>query len=290
MLRRTTIVCSLIALLSVCVPGSAFGLRRGGYATVPNSPIFSHYGYGTTRYTVGLPTPVYSATSPWSGPYTYYGTPFGNPFVQMPTGAAYGYLHYGVGTSPYQPTLTSFARNAAVHAATHDYFEHRFELALRREAEALARDGTHNPYRAYLNNYYAPGYNYGMAGASQPIADSRGTNLGPAMPTAKQISAPAAFGVPVEFGEVSWPLALRLMPPSTRQQVLDRLESQLKTVANQAATGDVSQALLREANGTINQAHAWLHDHRSRMAENTYRDGINFLDRLENTLHRMDNS
>jgi hypothetical protein len=97
-----------------------------------------------------------------------------------------------------------------------------------------------------------------------------------------------AFGIPVEFGQVQWPLALRTMPPDTRRDLLDKLEAQMRIAASQALNGNASQMLLRETKNTIDSAKWWLRGRRSNIAESTYQDGDAFLRQLEDALRRME--
>jgi hypothetical protein len=160
--------------------------------------------------------------------------------------------------------------------------------------------GYGNPYGAYGVPYsgagYGAGYGYGsgapyVAGASdanaQPVAQVAANNS--ASPAQSRASdGLKAFGIPVEFGEVKWPLALRLMPPDAKRDLLDKLESQVKLAANQALNGNASQTLLRETKSTLDSVKWWLRGQRSNISENTYDDGDAFLRQLEDSLRRMD--
>lgn len=226
--------------------------------------------------------------------------------------------------TPFGPTFSSyqqvnpasFVSNAPYYAATYPgaLGLGRLDRAIWREAALLNGYGGYgygygygNPYYAspYLSLGYGGGYGgggygggYGGGGGGASVGPTVGgvsdaSGSSPYFPAAarsgsKPPSAMAAFGIPVEFGEVRWPLALRLMPTGMRRDILDRLESQLKIAADQAVAGNVSQVLLRETKGTIDQARSWLRDRRSSMADITYQDGVTFLDRLEDTLRRMD--
>jgi hypothetical protein len=152
--------------------------------------------------------------------------------------------------------------------------------------------GYGNPYAAYGVPYYGSSASYGAGAPTVAAANNTYTPVAASStastPQAKATDALKAFGIPVEFGEVKWPLALRLMPPDTKRDLLDKLESQMKIAANQAINGNASQTLLRETKNTIDSVKWWLRGRRSNMSENTYQDGDGFLRQLEESLRRMD--
>jgi len=154
--------------------------------------------------------------------------------------------------------------------------------------------GYGNPYGGYGVPYYGAGYGYGAsnpyAGAPananpQPVVQVA-ANGSSSAPQAKSSDALKAFGIPVEFGEVKWPLALRLMPPETKRDLLDKLDSQMKLAANQAVNGNASQTPLRETKSTIDSVKWWLRGRQSNISESTYQDGDAFLRQLEESLRR----
>ena len=156
--------------------------------------------------------------------------------------------------------------------------------------------GYGNPYGLYGLPFYGAGFGsggvnpYAAAPANanpQPVAQVAANNNS-STPQTKPSDALKAFGIPVEFGEVKWPLALRLMPPDTKRDLLDKLESQMKLASNQAINGNASQALLRETKSTIDSVKWWLRGRRSNISESTYQDGDAFLRQLEESLRRMD--
>jgi hypothetical protein len=177
----------------------------------------------------------------------------------------------------------------------------QYERDLLGNAEAATLAGLNNPNWNGSNPYGAIPYSGSTAGygggSSYPYPVSA-TAASPPTPSANgnaagtnqwsPASALAAFGVPVESGEIQWPLALRLMPPDAKRDLLDKLASQMKLAANQALNGNASQALLREANSTIGGVKQWLRDRRPNISDSTYEDGDRFLRRLEDALRRMD--
>jgi hypothetical protein len=153
--------------------------------------------------------------------------------------------------------------------------------------------GYGNPYAAYGVPYYGSSASYGagaptVGAANNTYAPAAAPNSTTSTAQTKPSDALKAFGIPVEFGEVKWPLALRLMPPDSKRDLLDKLESQMKIAANQAINGNASQTLLRETKNTLDSVKWWLRGRRSSMADNTYQDGDAFLRQLEESLRRMD--
>jgi len=153
--------------------------------------------------------------------------------------------------------------------------------------------GYGNPYAAYGAPSYGSAPSYGAGAPAVGAANNAYTPVAApsstaSTPQAKPTDALKAFGIPVEFGEVKWPLALRLMPPDAKRDLLDKLESQMKIAANQAINGNASQVLLRETKNTLDSVKWWLRGRRSNIPENTYDDGDAFLRQLEDSLRRMD--
>ena len=158
--------------------------------------------------------------------------------------------------------------------------------------------GYASPSSGYGNSSYGPSSGYGMGSGYQGGAPYAGA----ANSTSNQVTAYGAgstsqtkpsemlraFGVPVEFGQVQWPLALRTMPPDTKRDLLDKLETQMRIAASQAINGNASQVVLRETKNTIDSAKWWLRGRRSTMPESTYQDGDAFLRQMEDALRRME--
>ena len=180
----------------------------------------------------------------------------------------------------------------------------QYERALGREAawgnssNPYGSSGSASPSSAYGNSSSGSASGYGTGSGYQAGAPYAGA----ANNTSNQVAAygnsstaqtkPSemlkAFGIPVEFGQVQWPLALRTMPPDTKRDLLDKLEAQMKIAASQAINGNASQVLLRETKNTIDSAKWWLRGRRSTMPESTYQDGDAFLRQLEDSLRRME--
>jgi hypothetical protein len=172
------------------------------------------------------------------------------------------------------------------------------EAAWSNSSSPYGSSGSASPSSGYGSSSYGSGSSYGNGSGYQAGAPSTGATNGtsnayPAYGNAdttqtRPFEVLRAFGVPVEFGQVQWPLALRTMPPDIRRDLLDKLEAQMRIAASQAINGNASQALLRETKTTIDSAKWWLRGRRSTMPESTYQDGGAFLRQLEDSLRRME--
>lgn len=145
-----------------------------------------------------------------------------------------------------------------------------------------------NPYLAtapsmspYPMPMYASG-SYGMMPYSNPYTS---TSPGPAYGTMG--AAPAAdvqimpgLGIPFENGHVQWPLAFRLMGAEQKRDLADRLEGQLLALGTDVA----NPGLARSAKHTVHQLAGWLTAHQTDMADATYRQGLEFLHGLDESL------
>jgi len=273
--------------------GSSFGTMSGSrFAPVQTfNPVtgnlFTTTPFGTFATNVG-PFPTVNSYNPATR-ITTMTTPFGafNSTFQSPNPASFvsPLANSAVNQAAYNHTLRQVERYANGGNFWNPYFYGGY--------------GYPNPYAAYGS--YGAGAGYGGYGAGSGYGagapSAAGANSAPAQPAGtdnvytaqpRQPSALSAFGIPVEFGAVKWPLAMRLMPPDVKRDLLDKLESQMKVVASQAVSGNASQPLLRETKSTIDNVRGWLRGRRSNMAESTYQDGDTFLRNLEDSLRRMD--
>jgi hypothetical protein len=211
-----------------------------------------------------------------------------------------------VGTMPTGNPMNG--SNGSVSPSAYSHLLRHYERVLSREemlAATLANmynPALGNPYGTPMSNPYATsaapvmastgtGYSapyYPTPGSSTTQTASAVTAYNPSAGPSKSTSVLAAFGIPTEAGQVQWPLALRLMPPDTKRELLDKLESQMKVAATQALASTASPVILRETKQTIDSTKAWLRDRRTNMSESTYLDGMDFLRRLEAALRKMD--
>jgi len=305
MLRRGSImVGSLLALLLFAAPGwtqfRGRGVSMGSFSHSPSfvatsSRGFPAFGTGTSMgssrnffvpsTTRVVPTATGLAVVSANGTFT--------PRTQPVSPAAFvsPFANTFANQSAYNRTLRHFEREQNWASGFNPYLLGGY---------GYGGYGYGNPYGGYGAPYYGGGYGAGYGyGASNPYAGAPANanpqpvvqvagNSGASPAQAKPADALKAFGIPVEFGEVKWPLALRLMPPDAKQDLLDKLESQMKLAANQAVSGNASQTLLRETKSTIDSVKWWLRGRRSNISESTYQDGDAFLRQLEESLRRMD--
>jgi hypothetical protein len=145
------------------------------------------------------------------------------------------------------------------------------------------------PGGGYGGGYAAPTYGGGY-GASPYVNTNYAANATSTIPAYTPYDAPkkqdavlSAFGVPNENGAIEWPLAFRLMPPD-RRQVLEKLESQLRVVASQTATGKASPVVVNEARRSIEELQSWLKSRRLDLASATYTEANTLLQNLGKTL------
>jgi hypothetical protein len=145
-----------------------------------------------------------------------------------------------------------------------------------------------NPYSyastgAYGSNPYVP-YSMPYQPTSASAAPSSFTGAVSSAAVASAQSAPAAYGIPIEKGHIKWPLAFRLLPPETKENVADRLEGELVSIASQAAGGAPNTGLVADAKRNVARLAAWLKSHQDDMAEATYQEGRAFVRLLDEAL------
>jgi hypothetical protein len=320
----TMLAASLLALLLVATPGRA-QFRRPALGTTPTAhtaaafgqsargfPIFPTVGHGAFTSTVGNgaftptarsvfgPTPgsivptTISSHSALFGPNGTIipGSPgFVTTALRTPSPA-----HFVSDIS--NPIANPiFSSSPYAHAIRHYDREHWREAAWANSANPYGSFGSYgnaNPSSGYGSSSYgsasgsgyqsSPPYPSAANSASAPVATNSYAGTARTSPS----DALKAFGIPVEFGEVRWPLALRTMPSDARRELLDKLEAQMTIAASQAINGNTSLVLLRETKNTIESVKWWLRGRRATMPENTYQDGDAFLRQLEESLRRME--
>jgi len=288
--------------------GSFGAFRSGSFGTGSN------FGAGVSRsfsasYGTGY-HPYYSTRTPLFGAGTF--NPYGVSYAPLPRSIAstsglpwtYGFgaaspqafLLYARGAGMTNPYATGF-NQAVINYSPYGRFERHLEREAIRD-ELAAAYALSNPYAyGYGDPYGLGGYPYAFpaygtgTAYSNPYAAAPPTNVAnpPVNPNAGQAKLPvlAAFGIPSEFGEITWPSAFRLLPPDQRAEV-KTLEAQLKVAANQAVNGNPSPIVLRQTKTSIDGLRAWFSDHQSNIAESQYQDADRFLRRLTDALHRME--
>jgi len=230
------------------------------------------------------------------------------------------------GTTNFALANSALAHNQAAAAGAwreNNHFVRNFEIRNGYYPYGLYNPYVYYPYRHYPYGYYPtyPGYpttpnTYGSApdyssystGASpfsygliNPYATP---DSGPTGQPAASYPAPAeakaplanpgqpltAFGIPNDKGAVNWPLAFRLLLPEQKRDMLQKAEAQLQIVSTQAVVGNSNPLLLREASRSVGELRQWLRDHRVNMTEINFRDGEDFLRKLDQALTAMASS
>jgi hypothetical protein len=101
----------------------------------------------------------------------------------------------------------------------------------------------------------------------------------------------AAYGVPNDGRQVSWPLAFRLMDPDEEQQMREPLEALLRLSATAAVQGRTLPAGLQSGGErAVGRLRRWLRDQEVGMAEGTYREAAGFLRQVERALRAMNSN
>jgi len=304
MLRRGTIfMSSLLALLLFAAPGWTQvrrGMSMGTMSFSHNPGAFVHSSRGFPAFGTG--TSMSSTRGfPAFGAGTFTNTsrsvfvPTVNGTAVFPTRTGFTPVSPAAFVSPLANPI--FSQSAYAHTLRH--YEREAAWANYYNpylygAYGYGGYGYANPYLGYGASNYGLASSYGSGTSNPYVGAANNANTQVAATNNASTSQPKstdalkAFGIPVEFGEVKWPLALRLMPPDVKRDLLDKLESQMKIAANQAVSGNASQVVLRETKSTIDNVRGWLRGRRANMAEPTYQDGDAFLRQLEDSLRRMD--
>jgi hypothetical protein len=158
-------------------------------------------------------------------------------------------------------------------------------------APATNSYGYANPYTPSSNGYGASygssqgyGASYGSSQNNQPNIPAY-TSPGAVQPTQEPLLA--ALGVPNTDGSVQWPLALRVMPPQKKKELLDPLEAQLQIIAQQSAAGKANPTTVREARDSVDRLFGYLRSHRLDIAEGSFKEARRFLERIDASLDSM---
>jgi hypothetical protein len=149
----------------------------------------------------------------------------------------------------------------------------------------LAGGGTSSGYGGTSSGY---GGGYGQA---SPPADPYGyANATPWSSAPGRQPADPIFDAEGERGAddgLHWPLGLRILPPAPRAQALRRqIEALLQSDAASSADGRISPGAVELATDATEQLRDLLRHRQGSgvMAERTYRDALEYLDRLEVSL------
>ena len=146
------------------------------------------------------------------------------------------------------------------------------------------------------------GYGGGSGGGSatsQPTSGGYGSSSGgygssspqsypyaiPASTAVQDASSPLinALGLPVAGGRMSWPLGLRVLTPATKAEALRRQLDGIIQLAASSNNGQLTPGAFELATDAAAQLRSMLRQKQgsAAMAESTYRDATDFLDRLE---------
>jgi len=185
-------------------------------------------------------------------------TPF-NPLAALATLASFSPANT-LAANPYSfsPAITSAAMNPYAYSSAYQSSAYQMPYSM--------------PSQSSSYNAAAPTYTSAASSSASSSAD-----YGPA----------SVVGIPFEKGHVKWPLAFRLLPPDTKTNIADRLESDLLTLAGQSGNGNVNAGLVADASRNVARLGAWLKAHESDMAEATYTEGQAFVRMLDATLASM---
>jgi hypothetical protein len=167
---------------------------------------------------------------------------------------------------------------------------------------------------SFLNNRFGGyGSGYGAASYSMPYSGSYGGGGGGAggggygqesmnmMPAyANMTSRPdysgnessasylAALGIPTDRGRIRWPVGLEVLsPPSTNQELLKQLESLVRELAMQQATGQTNPQLAKSAEAVIGKLRVMLEERKERMFPSNYKEADRFLTFLSGNLKSL---
>jgi hypothetical protein len=136
---------------------------------------------------------------------------------------------------------------------------------------------------------YSSGYGYGSQGYGGSGAAG---NLDQGIPTASMQTTltPAnilsAIGVPNEDGRITWPFELRVMGPTEVTGLRTQLEGLMRTVAMQAASGQVNPRALDAARRVVNRLDVLLLQDKERggLGMTSFEDSDRFLHQLRDGL------
>jgi hypothetical protein len=129
---------------------------------------------------------------------------------------------------------------------------------------------------------YGSGYGSGYGGSGELTAPTSGNDTASA-----EVSPLDLFGIPREGNRMSWPLGLRILPPAVQAEALRKqLEVLVRLAAMQVGGGgEVNAGTLEAATEATAQLRDLLRKGGSAaMAEQTYRDARQFLDRVDTAL------
>ena len=106
--------------------------------------------------------------------------------------------------------------------------------------------------------------------------------------TTAPIAAATLFGLPAENGRLTWPLALRILPPADQTKSLrEQLELALYYVATQAAEGKANRVFIDFGLQAVRELRQLLKPRELIMPPVSYADAMRFLDRAERGLTRI---
>jgi hypothetical protein len=150
-------------------------------------------------------------------------------------------------------------------------------------------------YYPYAPYYYPNYYSYPGYGAYYPTYsayDGQGTpslTTGEPQQGAEKVTALDLLGVPTQDGRLSWPLALRILPPDEETRALrNQIDALVQEAATQASKDQVKPSIREEAIRAIGQLHELLRKKKNAItASYTYDEADRFLDQLAKGLKRL---
>jgi hypothetical protein len=106
---------------------------------------------------------------------------------------------------------------------------------------------------------------------------------------AEKVNNLDALGLPNQNGRLSWPLALRILPPDEETLTLrNQIDALVEEAAAQAVKGKVTPRIRAEATRAVGRLHELLHNEKSAFTSSfTYDEADRFLDQLANGLKKL---
>jgi len=94
-----------------------------------------------------------------------------------------------------------------------------------------------------------------------------------------------AIGVQADGGQLSWPLGLQVLYPTTENDALrQQLDAVFQTVARQSDKGQVNPELVKEASHNVEKLRVQLRNRAAFLYAGTYKEAAQFLDQLDRSL------
>lgn len=268
----------------------AFNPATGGFVPSPTGP-FQFQTRGNFVPEAGvLPTITTGSTGVFNARYNHAALQLANYYNTTPANASFASQlgYYPTAQSIFAPP-PSYYRYWHPHANPYLFYN-----------PYLNPYAYANPYAyPYSNPYLPPTYSYPSTQYASPYAATPAASYGAQQPAAPiPAYAPngnqpppqtelTALGIPNDGGAITWPLALRTMPPDKKRKLLDPLDAQLQVIAKQGIAGRANPAIVREAKENIEGVYRWLRAHRLDMSDSTYRDADGFLSKLDRTLQKV---